>query len=87
MRNLYFYVKTYGTKSFQEFPFNEVDSLLLSQLSYLNLDLVIPKIQEEKPSVSLVSLLSSELIGKLSKETLDEKRNRKLLNLIMAAPR
>lgn len=47
MRNLYFYVKTYGTKSFQEFPFNEVDSLLLSQLSYLNLDLVIPKIQEK----------------------------------------
>ncbi len=87
MRNLYFYVKTYGTKSFQEFPFNEVDSLLLSQLSYLNLDLVIPKIQEEKPSVSLVSLLSSELIGKLSKETLDEKRNRKLLNLLMTAPR
>lgn len=87
MRNLYFYLKSYGTKSFQEFPFNEVDSLLLSQLSYLNLNLVIPTIQEEKQPVSLVSVLSSEMIQNLSKETLDEKRNRKLLQLLVTAPR
>lgn len=36
MNNIITYIDDYGEKSFDDFPFNEVDSLVLCQLSYLN---------------------------------------------------
>lgn len=36
MANITDYVKSYGNYAFSEMPFSEVDSLILSQLSYLN---------------------------------------------------
>lgn len=40
--NLVQYLKEYGQKSFQEAPFTEVDALVLSQLSYLKMDGIVP---------------------------------------------
>ena len=40
-RNMITYLKKYGNISFEDEPFNEVDSLILSQFGYLNLDLFI----------------------------------------------
>ena len=40
--NIIGYVKKFGEKSFKEFPFNEVDALIFSELSYINFDLAIP---------------------------------------------
>lgn len=37
MENIIAYVKKYGALSFDEMPFSEVDSLILSQLSYMNI--------------------------------------------------
>ena len=48
MKNILYYMKRYGNKSFEEFPLNEVDGLILSQLSYLNLDTLIPSIDDTK---------------------------------------
>lgn len=38
MKNIYYYLKKHGSQSFKEFPFNEIDSLILCQISYLNIE-------------------------------------------------
>ena len=40
--NLMHYLKTFGQKSFTEAPFSAVDALVLSQLSYLKLEGIVP---------------------------------------------
>ena len=40
--NLIRYLKEYGKKSFREVPFSEVDALVLSELSYLKMDGIVP---------------------------------------------
>ena len=37
MPNFIDYTKYYGDKSFEEVPFNDIDALILAELSYLNL--------------------------------------------------
>lgn len=87
MRNLFYYLKKFAFKSFDEFSFNEVDSLILSQLSYLNLKEFVPAISDQKEPVALKEMLSEDVIKKLCDETLDEKRNKKLLRLIQKTSR
>ena len=40
--NIIGFVKRFGDKTFKEMPFNEVDALILSELSYINFDLATP---------------------------------------------
>ncbi|MDE5715280.1 MAG: DUF2974 domain-containing protein [Anaeroplasmataceae bacterium] len=87
MRNIIQYVKDFGHKSFTEFPFNEVDSLILSQISYLNLDEFIPTVQDNKASVRLIDILSDKVIQRMCKDTLDEKKNIRLLKAIRESAR
>lgn len=47
MKNILSYIKNEGNRTFKDYPFNEVDSLILSQLSYLEFDGVIPKLCED----------------------------------------
>lgn len=56
MGNIVSYLEEYGHMSFMDLPFNEVDALILSQFSYLKLDDLIPKITDEKDSVSFLHL-------------------------------
>lgn len=56
MGNMIDYVKEYGIYSFQELPFGEVDSLVLSQLSYLKLDGLVPGLSEAEAPVLLAEL-------------------------------
>ncbi len=42
MHNLFGYLKYYGDVSFDKFAFNEVDSLILSLLSYVKWDKIVP---------------------------------------------
>ena len=66
-----------------EFKFNEVDSLILSQICYLNLEDFIPSIMDHSEDVSLISFLNDEKnILALCDETLDEKDNKKLLRVL-----
>lgn len=50
------YLKDYGDYTFAERPFDEVDSLVLSQFAYLKFDGLAPSIDEDKPAVSLREL-------------------------------
>ena len=79
MKNILYYMKRYGNKSFEEFPLNEVDGLILSQLSYLNLDTLIPSIDDTKEDVSLIDCFDSSTIKAICQGTLDRKNNEKLI--------
>lgn len=45
--NILDYVEKYGDKDFNEFSFNDVDNLILSQLSYLPLSGIVPSLYEK----------------------------------------
>lgn len=47
------YLKEYGDYTFTEKPMNEVDSLVLSQFSYLKFDGIVPGVSDEKPFVTI----------------------------------
>lgn len=47
------YLRDYGDYSLDEMPFGEVDSLILSQFSYLKFDHMVPGIEEAGKTVSL----------------------------------
>lgn len=56
MSNVIDYVKEYGKYSFTELPLNEVDSLVLSQLVYMNYADYVPGMQERNSPVSIRSI-------------------------------
>ena len=72
MKNMITYLKKNGNKSFDELPFNEVDSLILSQIGYLNLDLFINHPHDE---VFLKDVINKENAKKLSLATMTRKDN------------
>lgn len=47
MNSLAEYVKNYGNKSFEESPFNEIDALVLSQLSYVDFSAIVCKFDSD----------------------------------------
>ncbi len=87
MKNIISYVKEYGNKSLTEFPFNEVDSLILSQISYLNLDDFIPTIPDQEAPIRMIDLLTDEGIYQMCKGTFDEKKNIRLLKALRSSAR
>ncbi len=56
MGNIIDYVKEIGQYSLMEKPFNEVDSLVLCQLAYLNYEKFVPGFQERNIPVSIQSI-------------------------------
>lgn len=47
------YLKEYGNRSFEEYPFHDVDSLILSQFAYLKFDGIVPDLQRGGRSISM----------------------------------
>lgn len=88
MKNILDYLKKYKDVSFKDFSFNEVDGLILCELTYLKYDNFIPSILEEKEAVSLNDYLENEEnIDNLCIETIDKRKNKKLLKLIKDSKR
>ena len=87
MRNIFYYLEKFGNKTFNEHKFNQIDSILLCLLSYLNLDDFIPHINDNVDSVSFISLLDNQTIDALCSGTLDEKKNKKLLKKLKFSTR
>ena len=50
------YLKEYGDYSLEELPFSDVDSLILSQFSYLKFDDMVPGLDEPGKQISLKEL-------------------------------
>ena len=75
MKNMLYYLKKYGNTSFQEMPFNEVDSLILSQIGYLNLDIYISHPHDE---VFLKDVMTKKNAKDLAYASMTRKDNEKL---------
>ena len=81
------YVKEYGEYTFEEKPFNEVDSLVFCQFSYLKLDGIVPYVTENKRSVSLAYIRNHRDYEKLYADKRYEKVNRALFTQMVACKR
>ena len=82
MNNVFEYLKQYGSFSFQEREFGNVDSLILAQFCYLKADGMIPTLKEEAEAVSLRFLSEHPDREKLFADERFEKNNRKLFKLM-----
>ncbi len=82
MNNVFGYLKEYGSRSFAEKEFSDVDSLILSQFSYLKVDGIVPKLKEEAEAVTLRFLLEHPDRNKLFADERFEKNNRRLFALL-----
>ncbi len=56
MKNITDYIKEYGKYTLDEMAFNDVDSLILSQLSYLKYDGMIPGVNDQIPPLTIAEL-------------------------------
>lgn len=82
LKNILYFLKRFGSKTVKEYPFNEVDGLILAQLSYLNLDNFIPKIDDTVEDVDLLEVLTEENLKMVCQGTLDRKNNEKLIRIL-----
>ena len=83
--NITNYVRIFGKYTFKEKPFNEIDGLVFSQLSYVHLEDII-KIDKKIPSLA-INKLDDEKIKKISKNTVDGIINIPFLKALKASNR
>ncbi|MGM9970552.1 MAG: Mbeg1-like protein [Anaeroplasma sp.] len=77
MKNITYFLKQFGNKSFNELPFNEIDSLILCQIGYLQLD-NFAKDYDEK--IYLNDIMIPQNASELSKDTISFRKNVKMIN-------
>lgn len=75
-QNLMAYLEEYGGKSFQELPFSKADALILSVLSYLKYDGIVPGPGEEK-SLGFGEIMKKEAFEQLFSDRVFGKRYRR----------
>ena len=78
MKSIIDYIKKYGEYSIDDMPFNEVDSLILCQLSYLKYDGMVPLLHGKEPFVTLPEIFEMEEYDNLFEDRRFEENNRKL---------
>ena len=74
MKNMLTYLKKYGNLSFNENPFNEIDALILSQISYMNIDLFS---NDENQEVFVKDVLTEKNAKKLAYANMTRSGNEK----------
>ncbi len=80
--NIIGFVKKYGDKTFKEMPFNEVDALIFSELSYINFDLATSHNKFRPLSRLVIKDKKAFYTG-----SVDAKYNEKLVDLMMVSKR
>lgn len=85
--NIVDFVKKFGNLTFKQRPFDEVDSIVLCQLSYLNWRWIIPSIHANKRGLTIDKILKSGLDDKLCASTLSPRKNKKLLKALRGQKR
>lgn len=81
------YIKKYGEYTFAEKPLNDVDSLVLCQLSYLKFDGLVPGIMENKGPVLLRRLPLHQSFQALFADERYEQQNRALFDAMLHSKR
>lgn len=81
------YIKEYGDYTFEEKPVNEVDSLILSQFSYLKFDGMVPDIGENADFVDMRYLSAHEDYDKLYGDERYREKNTQLFTAMAGSRR
>lgn len=81
------YLKEYGGIPLRELPLNDVDSLILCQLSYLKFDGMVPDVNRNLPSVELRRVAEDPDREKLFSDVRYEKANRELFQSLTESER
>ncbi len=87
MRNIITYLKDKGKLSFEEYPFNDIDGLLLSQLAYIEFEHYVPSIDDNLPAFLASSIKDKEIIKEICTPTLNPKCNRIMLSILLTSRR
>lgn len=82
LNNIIDYVNIQGKESFEQRPFNAVDSLVLSQLSYLNFEGLVPAFGCENSPVSIAQIGRNVLREKLFMQSVGGKNNQKFFQAL-----
>lgn len=82
--NINGYIKKYGTKSFKEQPFNDVDALILAELSYVNIDMLIP---QGKHKIRIKDINPKAMTKQVFIDSVDFAYNKTMLKYMMASKR
>ena len=86
MDNIIDYVE-HTLQTMEELPFHDVDSLVLSQLTYLRFEAQVPGLEKGSASTKLKDLLQAEYFDSLFHNVRDVPSNRRLLVALAASPR
>lgn len=81
------YLQEYGNVSFDRLPMNDVDSLILCQLSYLKFDGMVSDVRRKGPFVTLKQIKAHKDFEKLFADTRYEKVNRALFEGLLSGKR
>ena len=87
MDNIIEYIRTYGQNTFAQKPFNEVDSLVICQLSYMNFQPFVPSLKEKKEAVSVQSILEQDRMEELLAGYWYKEQNEELFRAAAASKR
>lgn len=87
MRNMVDYFLEHGNDDFKKLPFNEVDAAILCQLSYLNLEILVPKLEDNKAHFSFLDFNHEELLDPLTDGVFAPNDNKNLLIAIFESKR
>lgn len=87
VKNIIDYVYDYGKYTFEEKPFNEVDSLIFSELSYVNFDGMLDGLRKHCKFISLEKLKNFENFYLSFKETLNPNKFRLLYLALISSKR
>lgn len=87
MNTIITYLSKYGDKDFDEEPFNEVDSLILCQLSYLNYAPFVGSLADECPGKPVREIFESEDYESLFLDYWYKKNNHKLFERFVESKR
>lgn len=79
MRNMFDYLLEHGNDDFKTLPFNEIDAAILCQLSYLNLEILIPRLEDKKEDYLFIDLNHDELLDPLTDQVFAPNDNKKLI--------
>ncbi len=87
MHSIIGYIREYGEKSIEEMPLNEVDSLILNQLSYLKYDGILPAYNETKKGLTLTEVGAHEGFERLFEDRRYAGKNRELFDVAAKSTR
>ncbi len=81
------YVDKFGSFSFKERQFGDVDALILAQLSYINFDLIMPLLKDDKDFSLKLRDIPLAKIKELASDELTTKKNAPLLTALKSSLR